>query len=217
MRRILLLATAVLAGCVSRPAPPPPAPPPPPAAAAAAPTGHGRLAVPPRLADGRFATPNSDVSAAGALWNLRAGLNVAALSCRGAQEAALTAAYNGLLQRHRAAFDQAYRTLGREYGDAARFDEAMTALYNYYALTPARAGLCATAQQVLAEAAALSPAELTDFAPAALTRLDAPYQQVFAEQDAYLAAQSAGPVAPAQTVAAVTPRIAIDMTVLRMP
>lgn len=224
-RALLLICLSLTAGCVTRPrpAPTPVAVQPPPAAPQ--PTGHGTLAVPSRLADGSYATPNSALSAAATLWHLRAGLNVAALSCRGPQEAVLTAGYNALLRRDRAAFDAAYRTLGREHGDAARFDAAMTALYNYYALGPARPGLCAAAGEVLTQAAALAPDQLAAFAPGALAQVEAPYQRVFAEQDAFLANRPGPVAAGVQTVAAVTPRaatqpaprIAIDQTVLRMP
>lgn len=216
MRRVLLLTTCLgLAACASRPAPVAVAPPPPVPVAAAAPVfqGHPGLIVPPRTADGGYATPNAAVSAAGAIWHLRAGLNVAALSCRGPDEAALVASYNGLLRAHAATFERAYRMLGQEHDGVAGFDAAMTRLYNYYALPPAQPGLCAAAQLLLAELALTPPGALDAAAPAALARLDQPYNAVFAQQDAWLAIRFA---ARAPVLAAL-PRIEIDRTVLAQP
>ena len=236
MRRNLLFAAVVMvSGCTSTPrivpvasAPPPTAP------AAAAFAGYGNLVVPARLADGSFVTPNRSVSAAGAVWHLRAGLNVAALACRGPDEAVLVAGYNAMLQRHHDAFSRAYRAIQAEHGGAAAFDRAMTALYNYYALPPAQPGLCATARAVLADIAQVEPGGITAVAPAALARIDRPYTQVFAAQEAWLAGRTAAtgtlvaPVAVAGVAAPrvepraepraelrAAPRIAIDPAVLR--
>lgn len=205
----ILLSLPVLAGCAARPmavaAPVAVAAAP---VAAPAPFG-GPVRVPPRLADGSFATPNRVVGSPGeALWHLRAGLNVAALSCRGPDEAAIVAGYNALLAAHRAEFAAAYRTLTTQYGTGPagtdRFDDAMTVLYNYYALAPARDGLCRTAQTVMADAALLAPGTLGQTAVAALARLDAPFVAVFAAQDAWLASRNATPVAaPVLTAATV--------------
>lgn len=231
MRRILLfaIATAALAGCGTGPRVVPAAPPPPPPAVASF-GGYGDLAVPPRLADGSYVTPNRSVSAAGAVWHLRAGLNVAALSCRGPEEAALIAGYNALLQRQRSGFDAAYKTLTREHGNAASFDAAMTRLYNYYALPPAQPGLCAAAQAVLADAALLPTGGIDGFAPSGLARLEQVYTKIFAEQDAWLASRNAGPApgaliaaaapatpAPAPKPRQASPRIAVDPAVLKIP
>lgn len=194
------------------------APPPPPVAAAPAFTGYGNLQVPPRLPDGSFATPNSNLSAAATVWHLRAGLNVAALGCRGADEAALIAGYNALLARHRDEFAAAYRTLSQEYRNVAGFDAAMTRLYNYYALPPAQAGLCDAARAVLSEGAMLSPGTLAQFATTALGQLNAPFVAVYTRQEAWLARRSASS-APVTIAAALparpAPHITVDLTALR--
>lgn len=214
MRPFLLCIAALgplLAGCTTRqaadPAPPPAAFAP--VAPVASAPAHGWLAVPPRLADGSYATPNRSVSAAGAVWHLRAGLNVAALGCRGLDEAALIAGYNRLLSVHRAEFAAAYKTLAREHGDVAAFDAAMTRLYNYYALPPAQPGLCAVASAMLAEMATLPAGMLGDYAPGALQRLETPFVALYRAQDDRAATRIAAraPVAPA-------PHIAIDPAVL---
>ncbi len=218
MRRFLLCSAALaLAGCVSRPAsnPTPVALAPPPAPVAAAPA-HGWLAVPPRLADGSYATPNRTVSQAGAIWHLRAGLNVAALGCRGVDEAALIAGYNRLLVVHRAEFAAAYKGISREHGDVAVFDAAMTRLYNYYALPPAQPGLCDAARVVLAELGALPAGTLASYAPGALRRLDAPFVALYRAQDEWTATRIAAraPVTTAIRAVAPAPRIAVDKAVL---
>jgi hypothetical protein len=197
----LLPAIALLAACSTREerAPVVAYTPPPAVAAAPAFAGYGNLAVPPRLADGSYATPNRNLSAAGAIWHLRAGLNVAALGCRGADEAALVAGYNALLARHRAEFATAYTALSREFGNAAAFDTAMTRLYNYYALPPAQPGLCAAARAVLADSAMVPTGGMGGFAGTALARLDGPYVTIFAQQEGWLATRYAAQV-PAATI-----------------
>ena len=213
----LLPLIAVLAACSSRHETAPVAYAPPPVAAPAPFAGYANVQIPPRTADGGYATPNRNVSAAAAVWHLRAGLNVAALGCRDADEAALVASYNALLARHRAEFAAAYRTLAAEYGNVAAFDTAMTRLYNYYALPPAQPGLCAAARAVLADGGFVPAGGLAQFAPTALARIDTPYVSIFAAQDAWLATRYAArvPVAAARSVSA--PRIAADISAISYP
>ncbi|MES2754845.1 MAG: hypothetical protein V4659_09290 [Pseudomonadota bacterium] len=218
--RLLLPLSLMVAGCATRPAPTPVAivaPPPAPVAAPAY-AGNANLRVPPRLPDGSYATPNRLASPAAAVWHLRAGLNVAALSCRGSDEAALVAGYNALLATHRAEFAAAYRALTSEYGNAAAFDGAMTALYNYYALPPAQPGLCTTALALLAEAASIPPGSLAAFTPGALARLDQPYVALFAAQEQWLATRYADRAVTAAAVAAVAaPLLVADLSILNLP
>lgn len=212
-RHLLAVSIAVaLSGCSSRkidtvevavpmPVPIPPAPTPMPQPPNRAALG---LTIPARLSDGSYATPNRAVSASAALWHLRAALNVAALGC---PDPTLSAAYNRLLATHRAALAQAHAALTREYGDADRFDAAMTRLYNYFAQPPAQPGFCAEAAAVLREIET-TPA-LDVLAPAALQRLDRPFTEFYAAYDRYreaLAAWRAGQAGP---------RIAYDMSALR--
>jgi hypothetical protein len=218
IRTITALATLVVLGaCAARVAPPPvvatlPPPPPPPELPDGAATG---MTVPERLADGSFPTPNRGLSPAGALWHLRSGLNVAALACRGPDEAALVAGYNALLRTREPALAAAETALIAEYrarvlpGEAAgtwrrRYDEAMTRLYNYWAIAPARVGLCAASAGVLAEMPAVAAAGLTAAAPGWLARMDRPVTDFYAAFDAWRRALPGGPAAvaaPVRTVA----------------
>ncbi|RYY42947.1 MAG: hypothetical protein EOP59_08925 [Sphingomonadales bacterium] len=208
---LLALATAC-AGPerIAAPAPlPVPAPVPSQTAAPRAPDGAAaNLAIPARLADGSYATPNRSVSAAAAAWHLRAAFNVAALNCN---DPALAPAYNQFLKAYRSALKDAHHALTREYGDAATFDPAMTRLYNYFAQPPVMAHFCATAAPLLHQVAALPAAELPAFAPAALAQIDRPFTDFYARYDAWrvdLAAWRAGD-APA------TPRLAYATEVFR--
>ncbi|HEY0621656.1 hypothetical protein [Sphingomonas sp.] len=219
---IPLAVLAALSGCAGRkqaaaPAPLPvplptpvrAAPPLPPEGAAAG------LTIPAKLADGSYATPNRNVSAAGAVWHLRAAFNVAALSC---PDATLAAAYNRLLAGHRQALAAAHRTLTAEHGGMASFDPAMTRLYNYFAQPPVLPRFCAQAGPLLHQAAALSAGSLDGFAPAALAAIDRPFGDFYARYDAYrtdLAAWRAGtPAAPRLAATAPAgPQLPYDRTV----
>lgn len=214
-------AALTLAACASRPEPVavvvPVAPPPvvatlpmpqPPAGAAP------NLALPARLADGGWATPNRDVSSAAAAWHVRSALNVAALGCRDAEEAATVAAYNALLRNNRAVLARVDADLRAEYrtrhGGAWQdaHDDRMTKVYNFFAQPPVHAAFCTTARAVLAEVSAMSPDAFVAAAPAALARLEAPflafYDAYAGYRDSLLRWQTARAPAPAPhlTVAA---------------
>ena len=208
----------LLGGCASRPLPVAEVAPAPLAVAPAppAPLAAG-IRIPARLPDGGYATPNRMASPAGAIWHLRAGLNVAALACRDADAAALTARYNAFLAAHAREFAAAYRTLGDEYGTPASFDAAMTMLYNYYALPPAQPGLCAAAGAVLADAGVIPAGGLAGFAPGALARLDAPYVALFAAQDSWTAGRFAARAPATLALAAAGPNLRVDPAVLVNP
>lgn len=203
-----LAVLAALAGCagqkqVAAPALPAPVPAPVRTAAPVPPDGAAAgLTIPARLADGNYATPNRNVSAAGAVWHLRAAFNVAALSC---PDTSLAPAYNKLLAAHRHALTAAHRTLTAEYGGMASFDPAMTRLYNYFAQPPVLARFCAAAAPRLHQAAAMSAGTLNGFAGSALAAIDRPFGEFYARYDAYradLAAWHAGTLA--------SPRIGYD-------
>jgi len=207
-----LAVLAALAGCagqkqIAAPAPiPVPAPAPVRIVAPLPPDGAAaNLTIPAKLADGNYASPNRGVSAAGAVWHLRAAFNVAALSC---PDASLAPAYNKLLGTHRQALAVAHRTLTSEYGGMTSFDPAMTRLYNYFAQPPVLARFCAQAGPLLLQAAALPVGSIDGFAATALATIDRPFGEFYARYDAYrtdLAAWRAGTLA--------APRLDYDRTV----
>lgn len=181
------------------------------------------FATPARGLDGRYATPNRDLSAPEALWHLRVALNVAALGCRDAEEGATAAGYNALLARGRETLATAQAQMAIVYrqrhgADAqARNDDAMTRLYNFFAQPTGHDGFCATAKAVLAETALLEPAALNGYAITALPRLEAPFLAFFAAWDGYREAMTrwqarrampATPVLAAAAAPAVAPAAA---------
>ncbi len=210
-RRIVVsVLLAGLAACGSKPAPVAYVPPPP-----VVPTSPPRpqfdltgIVAPQLLTDGTYLTPNRTVSPAGAIWHLRAGLNVAALACRGPQDAALAGQYNALIAAHRIELARAQAALTAEQGGVAGHDDAMTRLYNYYAMPPAQPEFCRAAAALLAEAGYVPAGGLAAFALAAMPRIDAPFVAVFRAVDAARTPyQVVAPVAVPQV--AVDPRIAM--------
>ncbi len=89
------------------------------------------------------------------LWNLRSGLNVAALQCQFAPWLRTVPNYNGILAHHSGELAQAYTALNgyfaRVHG-AARgqkaFDDYSTITYNNFAALQAQLGFCQTASNI---------------------------------------------------------------------
>jgi hypothetical protein len=181
-------------------------------AAPAAPGGFAASFRAPEHDAGGYRTPNRDLSAHAVTWHVRVALNVAALGCRGADEARTVSAYNALIAAEKAALAAA--DAGEQADERVQWgahwqdhhDDAQTKLYNFWAQPPAQAGFCQVAQAVLAEAAAVEPSDFAAFAAAALPRLEAPFLAAFATWDAYRAqlaawqARSAVPSVPAAPV-----------------
>ena len=188
--------TALLAGCAAKPvtlamAPAPvvvlpPAPMPQPPAGATA-----GMAIPVRLADGSYATPNRSLTPAATLWHVRVALNVAALGCRGASGDTIVAGYNALLKTDKALLTKANRALmtqyaaGQKSGGEAAYDDAMTRLYNYFAQPGAQDDFCAAAASVVSDLATLPPAGDDAAAASALAKLDVPFVAFYSRYDAY--------------------------------
>lgn len=154
-------------------------------------------------------TPNVDLSPEQALWQLRIGLNVAALSCRGPDEAALVSHYTRFLNSNQRAIAAAERWVIRDQGArngtngiAAR-DALSTRLYNYFAQPPVKTGFCVRATQIMAAAAAEPTANILPFAATQLPILDQPFVEFYANYARYQAdlavwrSQQPAPVSPA--------------------
>jgi hypothetical protein len=94
------------------------------------------------------------------LWNLRAGLNVAALQC-GFSPALMTRInYNDILKHHAVELNDAYQTLGGYFKRTVRtnwakaFDQYTTRTYNGFSTMYAQTGFCDTAASISREAVA---------------------------------------------------------------
>ncbi|MDO7843958.1 hypothetical protein [Sphingomonas immobilis] len=156
------------------------------------PEGFSESFVPPaRDMTGAYLTPNRALTPEQAAWHLRVALNVAALGCRGEEREAVVAGYNRMLEAKRAplaaaasAVEAKYRAVAGARWQAAN-DDAMTRLYNFFALPPAQRAFCAAARDVIAEAESVAPERFTDYAAAALPRIEAPFLVSFATFDAY--------------------------------
>lgn len=92
---------------------------------------------------------------AGLLWNLRAGLNVAALSCQFSPFLRAVPNYNGILAHHSEELAQAYTVLGNYFKrvqgpvkGAKAFDDYSTIIYNGWSTLQAQYGFCQTASNI---------------------------------------------------------------------
>lgn len=204
---LLLAGVAVMSGCASHRLQSVATVTPPPVAitATAPPAGsYPGMPIPARLADGSYATPNRALSAAATVWHFRAGLNVAALACRGPGDALVAARYNAILTRQSSVLRDSEARLADEYrsggGTAwrARYDHAMTVLYNFFSQGFAHDTFCASATQILAESETIAPAAFPAFAAARLPVLDGAFTDFYARYDRWRAgAAPAAITAPA--------------------
>jgi hypothetical protein len=94
------------------------------------------------------------------LWNLRAGLNVAALQCQFSPYLRAVDNYNGILAHHAKELADAYATMNnyfkRVQGSAPKgqkaFDDYTTITYNNWSTLQAQLGFCQTASDIAKEA-----------------------------------------------------------------
>ena len=102
------------------------------------------------------------------LWNLRAGLNVAALQCQFSPYLRAVDNYNGLLAHHSKELADAYSTINKYFkrveGSAAKgqkaFDDYTTTTYNNFSTLQAQYGFCQTASAIAREAPTRPKGEL---------------------------------------------------------
>jgi hypothetical protein len=101
------------------------------------------------------------------LWNLRAGLNVAALQCQFSTYLRAVPNYNGILAHHNVELAAAYTTLNnyfkRVYGAVKGqklFDDYSTATYNNFSTLQAQYGFCQTAASIARSALATPKGDL---------------------------------------------------------
>ncbi|HEX2764362.1 MAG TPA: hypothetical protein VHM92_11060 [Allosphingosinicella sp.] len=126
------------------------------------------------------------------LWNLRAGLNVAALSCQFSDYLRGVANYNGFLAHHSVELADAYLTLNNYYkrklgaakGQKA-FDDYSTATYNNWSTLQAQRIFCQTATNILKTALATPKGQLIDVAQARMRELRSSLVPAFDPRPSY--------------------------------
>ncbi len=190
---------ASVAACAPKPPPPPPPPPPPAVVIVVPPRPYppGNAAVtqilPGRGMDGRFVTANSNITGDRAFWQLKIGLNVAAIGCRGLEETTLVSAYNNIIKTHGKVIKSTEKSVISQLGKdnknngIAPRDRLSTQLFNYFAQPPAQRAFCARANEIAQLVSATPTAQLVEQAPAHLARLDQPFQEFY---EAYAKYQS---------------------------
>ena len=101
------------------------------------------------------------------IWNLRAGLNVAALQCQFSPYLRTVGNYNGLLAHHSGELASAYTALNgyfkRVHGakeGQKKFDDYSTITYNNFSTLQAQYGFCQTAGSIGKEALTRPKGEL---------------------------------------------------------
>lgn len=195
---LTLVGALALAACAAKPppAPPPAAPvappqvyvpprPTPPNGAAA------NMVIPPVGADGVRETVNARLSPAQSLWNLRSGLNVAALNCLDPAYAPLAARYGAMLKTHSRELSAANRAIASEFrkrygsGYRAEQDAYLTKVYNYFALPPVLDAFCKASLALSEELVRIPRGKLGEFASVALPRLEGVFEDFFRRYEQY--------------------------------
>lgn len=137
--------------------------------------GHS-LPPPPSASAGQRSAPSAPMRVSSTpepgeeLWHLRAGLNVAALSCRGRGRAAVAGAYSQVLSRHRALLAKAYAVEQRRHGKS--LERHQTQLYNRFSNQRDPVKFCARSASVAKRAAAMNSPALAANARGLLGEID---------------------------------------------
>ncbi|MGE4430813.1 MAG: hypothetical protein AB7E05_08750 [Sphingobium sp.] len=105
-----------------------------------------------------------------AVWHVRAGLNVGALSCRG-QYDMLADQYNRLLEQHEELLKQAYQLEESRFA-GAELDKHLTQIYNRFANQRSPQGFCGTVQSVLERGLAADATSFSTLARGWLIQLE---------------------------------------------
>lgn len=118
-----------------------------------------------------YAAPVANARSSETVLRLRAGLNVAALSCRGRGMPAVTPAYGRVLTRHSALLASAYRTETQRLGQAG-LDRQQTRIYNRFANQQSPGNFCRSAAYLAAEASAMDSARLASASSGMVAQLE---------------------------------------------
>lgn len=189
---IVAVLLASVAACAPKPPPPPPPPPPAPPPVVVIPPrplppGNASLTqiLPGRAIDGRFVTANSNVSGERAFWQLKIGLNVAAIGCRGLEETSLVSAYNNIIKSHAKTIQSTEKKVIADFAKANRTngikerDRLSTQLFNYFAQPPAQRAFCSRANEIAQLVSTTPSAQVLADAPNYLAQMDQPFHDFY--------------------------------------
>lgn len=149
------------------------------------------MAIPQISTAGVRQTVNTGISQQQALWNVRSGLNVAALNCLRPEHAGLVDNYRAFLKHHSRELAATNRALANEYrskygrGFRDQQDAYMTRVYNYFALPPVLPEFCNVALELSHEIVGVPAGKLDEFSPIALARMEQVYENFFSAYERY--------------------------------
>ena len=191
---LVIVLTAIVAGCATPPPPPPPPPPPqivipprpyPPMSASPL------LTIPPVGIDGVRRTINTGLTTAQTTWNLRSALNVAALNCLRPEHAQILEGYKAFLKTHAKKLTQVNKDLDTQFkashGTAfiRQRETYNTQVYNYFAQPPTLPAFCDAALAVSLQSAPVTSASLDVFAATGLAQFESVFQEFYRSYDQY--------------------------------
>jgi hypothetical protein len=137
---------------------------------------------------------------AGLVWNLRSGLNVAALQCQFSPYLRTVDNYNGILAHHSRELAAAYTVLEayfrRVHGPRngpRRFDDYSTQTYNNFSTLQAQLGFCQTASRIGKDVLGRPKGQFTAAAQARMRELRG---SLVAVHDNYMFTRMPVPLAP---------------------
>ncbi|MGB3710624.1 MAG: hypothetical protein WA985_02930, partial [Erythrobacter sp.] len=177
---------------------PPPPPPPPPVETVPyrplPPNGAAYvMGIPDKNFLGQRQTINRGISRDEELWHFRSAWNVAALNCTDPIYEPITEAYGAFIADNKDELRRVNQRIDREYTQAADTqrdgmlarEDQMTAVYNFFALPPARARFCRAALDISNRALAAPPTDPAAFARDNFALLEEPFEVFFEEYEQY--------------------------------
>ena len=142
---------------------------------------------------GKRKTVNRGISQDEEVWHFRSAWNVAALNCLAPQYEPILTAYSAYIDDHADALRAVNRRIDEDYtensdtrrdGMLAR-EQQMTAVYNFFALPPARARFCRAALDISNRALIAPPTDPTEFARDNFALFEEPFELFFEEYETY--------------------------------
>ena len=147
--------------------------------------------------DGVRISVNRNISPAQTTWNLRSGLNVAALNCREPRHAEILVNYRNFLKTHAKTLRAANARVDAEWrakygaGFIKAREKFMTEVYNHFAIPPIQPAFCDAALAVSNDAKKVKSVNLQQFATTALPNLEIVFDDFFRRFDHYRAEMAA--------------------------